>query len=99
MTAGDRQVEKIMSMTLADFHRSLKVLAPERTMGSQQKMIRLDLDGTSADIRFESMDSKTYGTLLNIPRARVTLDFDESSPEARQAFLERFDFAFRRGGG
>ena len=99
MTAGGHQVEKIMSMTLADFHRNLKVLAPEHTMGPQQKKIRLDLDGASAEIRFESMDTKTYGTLLNIPRARVTLDFDDSSPEARQAFLERFDFAFRRGGG
>ena len=99
MTADDRQVEKIMSMTLADYHRSLKVLAPELEMGPQQKTVRLDLDGTSAEIRFEVMDSKTYGTLLEIPRARVTLDFDESSPESRLAFLERFDFAFRRGGG
>ena len=99
MTASDRQVEKIMSMTLADYHRSLKVLAPELTLAPHQKTVRLDLEGASADVRFEDMDSKTYGTLLKIPRARVTLDFDDSNPEARQAFLERFDFAFRRGGG
>lgn len=99
MAAGDRQVEKIMSMTLADFHRNLKVLAPECTLGPQQQTVRLDLDGASAEIRFESMASKTYGNLLNIPRARVTLSFDESSAETRQAFIDRFDFAFRRGGG
>ena len=99
MTASDRQVEKIMSMTLADYHRSLKVLAPELSLGPKQKTVRLDLEGASAEVRFEDMDSKTYGTLLRIPRARVTLDFDDSSPAARRAFLERFDFAFRRGGG
>lgn len=99
MTAGGRQVEKIMSMTLADFHRNLKILAPEHTMGPQQKTVRLDLDGASAEIRFESMDSKTYGGLLKIPRALITLSFDDSSAEARQAFIDRFDFAFRRGGG
>ena len=99
MAAGDRQVEKIMSMTLADFHRNLKVLDPDLSLGPQAKSVRLELDGASAEILFESMDSKTYGTLLEIPRARVTLDFDDSSAEAQQAFLERFDFAFRRGGG
>ena len=99
MTAGDRQVEKVMSMTLADFHRNLKVLAPQHTIGPQQKKIRLDLEGASAEIRFEIIDSKTYGGLLKIPRALITLSFDDSSAEARQAFVDRFDFAFRRGGG
>lgn len=99
MTAGGRQVEKIMSMTLADFHRSLKVLAPERTMGPREKTVRIDLEGASAEVRFEAIDSKTYGGRLEIPRALVTLDFDDSSAEAQQAFLDRFDFAFRRGGG
>ena len=99
MAAGNSQVEKIMSMTLADFHRNLKVLAPERTLESQEKTVRLDLEGASAEIRFQAIESKVYGGRLEIPRARVTLDFDESSPEARQAFLDKFDFAFRRGGG
>ena len=99
MTASDRQVEKIMSMTLADFHRSLKVLDPDLVLGPEVRSVRLDMEGASAQVLFEDMDSKTYGTLLEIPRARVTLDFDDSSPEARQAFIERFDFAFRRGGG
>ena len=98
MAASDPQVEKIMSMTLADFHRSISVLAPELDLGPQQKTVHLDLEGASAQVRFEAIDSKAHG-LLVIPRARVTLEFDESSPEARQAFLERFDFAFRRGGG
>ena len=98
MTASDRQVEKIMSITLADFQRSIKVLAPDRTMGPEEKAVSLDLEGASAEVRFEAIESKAHG-LLVIPRARVTLDFDESSSEARQAFLERFDFAFRRGGG
>ena len=99
MSAGDRQVEKIMSMTLADFHRGLKVLDPGLALGPGAKSVRVELAGACADIDFEAIDSKVYGTLLEIPRARVSLDFGGSPPEARRAFLEKFDFTFRRGGG
>jgi hypothetical protein len=93
------QVEKIMSATLGDFQRSIKTLAPDHTLRPDGHSVRLQEDGYSVEIHYEPTGTKTFGTLLVIPQAKITLDFDQASPKARKDFIHRFDFAFQRGGG
>ena len=88
-----------MSMTLGDFHRSLKALAPGHALHSDGRGVHLEDDGYSVEILFEKIESKVFGGLLVLPRAKVTLTFGNTSPQAQKDFERRFDFAFQRGGG
>ena len=92
-------VEKIMALELADFHRSLRALAPDLDLSEAARDVRIPDDGGTVSITFEALPSETLGGLLALPRARVTLSFDGHSAEQRSAFLARFDQAFQRGGG
>ena len=88
-----------MSLTLADFHRSVKTLAPDVAARDGQTEFRIaELDG-SLLVRYEQLESATLGGLLALPRARVTIDLGNLDQAQRKAFLTRFDRAFQRGGG
>lgn len=93
------RVEKVMSLGLADFHRSLRTLVPDIALAEDQKSVSISADGTAVTITFEAQDSATLGGLLVMPRARVTLTFEGMDASAQAAFLSRFDQAFQRGGG
>ena len=53
----------------------------------------------TALIRYQSQPGVKLGGLLQIPRAVVTIAFDNASEADRTAFLRRFELAFQRGGG
>ena len=99
MSGGARPVEKIMALDLAEFHRSLRALAPDLAMPPDADRVVLDDAGRTVTISFEALPAQTLGGLLALPRARVTLAFDGHDAEQRAAFLARFDRAFQRGGG
>ena len=93
------RVEKVMALTLADFHRSLMALAPTLQLHDGQTGVEIDSGGARVSITFEEQPGATLGGLLALPRARVTLALEALDNEARMAFLARFDRAFQRGGG
>jgi hypothetical protein len=93
------RVEKLMALTLGDFHRSLKVLAPDISLREEQTEVSIPAGGKSVHIRFAAQEGATLGGLLALPRARVTLIFNGMGESEREAFLVRFDRAFQRGGG
>lgn len=99
MSATPERVEKLMALTLADFHRSVKVLAPELAITPDQSNIAIQVNGGQVEIVFEEQEGATLGRLLTLPRAKVTLVFDDMDAEGRSGFLARFDQAFQRGGG
>lgn len=99
MSATPERVEKLMALTLADFHRSLIVLAPAETIGSGQTVLSLPVDRGQVAIEFTPLKNQVLGGLLSLPRASVTLTFDAVDETAQRAFLARFDQAFQRGGG
>ena len=99
MAHATERVEKIMALDLAEFHRSLKMLAPGQAMPPDACQIAVDANGKHVDIAFEPLPPETLGGLLALPRARVTLAFEGHSAGERAAFLARFDRAFQRGGG
>lgn len=93
------RVEKIMALTLDDFHRSLKALAPNLALANGQTNVEIDEGGAPVSITFEQQEGATLGGLLALPRAHVTLAFKSMDEEHRAQFLARFDRAFQRGGG
>lgn len=99
MSATPERVEKLMALTLADFHRSLTVLAPDLAPGSDQSRVAMAVDGGRVEIVFQAQERATLGGLLTLPRALVVLTFEHMDAEAQRAFLARFDQAFQRGGG
>lgn len=92
------RVEKVMSLTLAEFQGSIAPLLGRR----------LEVDKTSADIAvgagrvvigYEARASVRFGGLLELPRALVSLTFDDVAADEQVRFVKRFDLAFQRGGG
>jgi len=98
-SAGDNPIVKVMTITHADFARSLALFDPAARL-DEAGVVVAQSDGVRAQIAFEPLPSQTLGGLLSLPRARVTITFDAAtSSPARRAFLHRFDIAFQRGGG
>ena len=98
MGATER-VEKLMALTLSDFHRSLNALAPNLPLEQGQTEVSLQVDKEEVRIVYDPLETVTLGGLLALPRARVKLHLGELDKAQRKAFLTRFDKAFQRGGG
>ncbi len=92
-------VEKIMALELAEFHRSLKTLAPDVPLEDGQTDITVATDKGSVRIVYEPLERATLGGLLALPCARVTLHLGGLGAAEKLAFLTRFERAFQRGGG
>ena len=91
--------KKIMSLTLADFHRGVHALAPGLTTGQEQTEVVIPDGAATVRITYETLESTTLGGLLALPQARVTIHHSSGDAAVRTAFLARFDQAFQRGGG
>jgi hypothetical protein len=89
-------VEKTMSATPADFHRSMAVLDASLTPLLSHA---LQWSGGTIIVTYDALPGITFGNLLALPRARVTVRFVDVAPADRKEFMSRFDLAFQRGGG
>ncbi len=98
MAETPSEFEKIMSATLGDFQRGIKAIAPDHEIGADARRVSLQTDDYSVEIDFEAIEPIVHSPLLSIPRAKVTLAFDQTPAEARKKFMERFELAFQRGG-
>lgn len=90
-------VEKIMSMSRAEFENSLAALLD--LPSAPAPPVRVPLGAGSVAIDFEPLQGVRLGGLLELPRARVSLSFTGVARDEREAFARRFDLAFQRGGG
>lgn len=98
MPAAHHVVEKTMSLSLSEFQASLgKLLGTE--IEAEEPSVRHPLAKGCVEIRFVPLPSLRLGGLLELPRAKVSLSFDDVEDDDRAAFLARFDLAFQRGGG
>jgi len=93
------RVEKLMSLDLGEFHRSLKTLQRDVMLDAGQNEIIIPAGNAEIRIVYEPLGKATLGGLLALPRAKVTLHMDGLGEAEREAFLARFDKAFQRGGG
>lgn len=98
VSIGKSGIVKTMALTRAEFETSLRViLGPSAPIGGP--LVRVTLTSGTVGIHFEPLPGVCLGGLLELPRARVTLEFAGVDSSARDDFLRRFDFAFQRGGG
>ena len=88
-----------MALTLDEFHRSLKTLAPGMDIQDAQTEFTLPAGPSQVRIVYEALEGAKLGGLLALPRARVKLHLENLDQEQRDAFMARFDKAFQRGGG
>ncbi len=96
--ASGNAIEKIMSISMAEYAASLDK-AIGLTQGEQITCVARAVGSGRVTITFETLTPVRLGGLLELPRARVTLTFAGLSERERNAFLDRFDLAFQRGGG
>ncbi|MBL8565914.1 MAG: hypothetical protein JNM89_09370 [Hyphomicrobiaceae bacterium] len=91
-------VEKLMSLSRAEFEKSVVALAGEAAeIGDGRAVIRMG-EGR-VEITFNALPAKRLGGVLLLPQARVVVDVSGLDEASAVEFLQRFDLAFQRGGG
>jgi hypothetical protein len=90
-------IEKVMSLTAQEFMDTLAYVgtAEKKTDGSYEFAV----EAGTVRVSYAPLPSVTFGGLLTLPRAKVTLAFEGISNSAREKFLQHFDLMFKRGGG
>ena len=88
-----------MALTLDEFHRSLKYLAPGAVIEDAQTEFIIPMGASQVQVIYEPLESATLGGLLDLPRARVILHLEKLDQDQQDAFLASFDRSFQRGGG
>ena len=96
--AEPKRVEKLMSLTLAEFQQTIAPLAGA-PLAHDRSGIDLPLGSGRVSITCEPRPGVRLGGLLDLPRALVTLTFDGVPAAEQLAFQKRFDLTFQRGGG
>lgn len=92
-------VEKIMSLSLSEFHRGLRVLSPGIALEDNQRNATLPVGNGSVTIVYEPLEGATFGGLLSLPRAKVSINPRNLAASETDDFISRFNKAFQRGGG
>jgi hypothetical protein len=92
------RIEKLMSLSLREFQTTLSALIG-RPVADDESEITHELGTASVTIAYTPQPSVTFGGLLHMPRALVSLTFVDATEGDRSTFLTKFDNHFRRGGG
>ena len=98
MEAPAGRVERLMTLSEAEFIRSIAALLPPGSAVENGCAVAT-LGTGRVTITYEPLTSLRLGQSLVLPRARVVLAFGQTTAAEREAFLARFDLAFQRGGG
>jgi len=92
------RLERDMALTHAEFLRSLPNAAPGMKLEKTDGVIQLYDPPRRLRIELGPERRHRLGS-LTLPRTSIRLLFEGFSETERTAFLERFDLAYRRGGG
>ena len=96
--AHEIRIEKLMSLTLAEFQLTIAPLAGG-PLAPHVSAAEVPLGTGRVVIHYDPRPSVRFGGLLDLPRALVSLTFTGVLDQDRLAFLKRFELAFQRGGG
>ncbi len=100
--APPEMVEKVMSITRAEFEAGLKRLAgtqPRSNAQGNYVLVETGPERQTVSCSFEALPDAVLGGRMKLPRARVKLDLAILSSKARAEFVALFDRTFQRGGG
>jgi hypothetical protein len=96
--SGPDTLVRRMALTHAELLRSLPRAAPGMECRIQGAEIELAAPPRRVLITLGPERTRALGSLV-LPETEVHLRWEGYSPAEREAFLVRFDLAFRRGGG
>lgn len=98
-----------MSLSRDEFDKSLEAFAASTGLSGtglagavssrDAETIAFTVAGGQALVTYRALEPKTFGGLLKLPRAEVTLAFKGVGAAEQAAFVRTFDIAFQRGGG
>ena len=91
-------LKKDMGLSHREFFASLATLAREVPCQVSDSGAILEYDSGEIHMTLGPESQRQLG-LLKLPQTWVSLEFHNLSKAQRMLFLERFDLAFRRGGG
>jgi hypothetical protein len=96
--AGDTVV-KDMAITQREFLRDLPTALAGADFRVEGTRVEIGDAVKGITIRLRDLPPRRLSGLLSLARTEVTLVFHGHAPSERKTFLERFDLAYRRGGG
>lgn len=99
-TANDEVIlRRDMSMSHADFHRIFPKVVGDAIWRTEGDVVTLN-EGEGRVLRIKlGVEGERRIANLALPRTLVEFCFDGYSDAHVEAFLQRFDRSFRRGGG
>ena len=91
-------VHKDMGLSHREFFASLATLTPESSCRVHDSGAVLEYYSGKICISLEPEEERRIGS-IRLPRTEVLIEFFDLSDKQQTNFLDRFDLAFRRGGG
>jgi hypothetical protein len=82
------------TITRADFLRLLPAATGESGFTEHEGIFR----GRGWELRFTPISALEIG-MVRLERHRVEISFEDMTPEAEEAFMQRFTLHYQRGGG
>jgi hypothetical protein len=92
-------VVKDMAITRRECLRDLPTAVPGADFRVEDACVEIGDAEKGVTIRLRDLPPRRLSGLLSLTRTEVTLSFRGHAPDERRAFLDRFDLAYRRGGG
>lgn len=87
-----------LGLTHAEFFRSLPPAISPRRFTAEEDTVRIDDEGRTVTIELGPQRYRSIAS-LRLPFLEVTFTFTGYSASEREAFMERFERYFQRGGG
>jgi len=87
-----------LGLTHAEFHRSLPPAIAHRPFTAEDTRVRIEDAGRSVIIDLGPQRYRCIAS-LRVPYVEATFEFSGFSSSERQAFMDRFERYFQRGGG
>ncbi len=96
--AGEFRFTRELGLTHAEFHRSLPPAIAHHPHSVDGHRVLIDYGDRSVIIELGPQQHRRIAS-LQLPYVEVTFVFVEFTTPDREAFIERFERYFRRGGG
>ena len=100
MTASP-PIEKVMTLSQSEYAKSITAFAGQQAgqAAATGEPVVLVVGNGQAVITFAKIDGFSFSGLVELPRARVVIEFKDVCKADADDLLRRFDIAFQRGGG
>jgi len=94
-------IEKVMTLSQSEYAKSITAFAGQQAgqAAATGEPVVLAVGKGQAVITFAKIAGFSFSGLVELPRARVVIEFNDVCKADADDLLRRFDIAFQRGGG